>query len=235
MGHGFTGVHPHQLAVSFDHTGVRLREMARVEFGNRTLVAGAVGIEPRVQLKAPTVRGGDPLAQRIVERLGRAALFPGEKLRPRLERRRIDRIGGRAHLKHDRVEAQGLRAVENGEHLGTLLHRGQTGFAGPIDVGDGRDPDAAKFARRRRRHIGGIHGRDGRRCRRGRRIRGGAAGEKPDEQERKESTMGESRLHQKHHERLSARRTSPATESSAACAATTSVFRRSATIAVLTL
>ena len=114
LGHGFTGVHPHQLAVSFNHAGVRLREMARVEFGNRALVAGAVGIEPRVQLKAPTVRGGDPLAQRIVERLGRAALFPGEKLRPRLERRRIDRIGGRAHLKHDRVEAQGLRAVENG-------------------------------------------------------------------------------------------------------------------------
>ena len=62
LGHGFTGVHPHQLAVGFDHAGVRLREMARVEFGNRALVAGAVGIEPRVQLETPTVRGGDPLA-----------------------------------------------------------------------------------------------------------------------------------------------------------------------------
>jgi hypothetical protein len=84
----------------------------------------------------------------------RAALLAGEEFRPRLQRRRINRIGARAHLQHDGVQVQRLRAVENGEGFGLLLGHAQIIPARPVDIGDGGHPGGAEFARRRRRLVG---------------------------------------------------------------------------------
>ena len=151
---GLGRVHPELLTVGFHRLGMGPRDMIRREGRTGARVAGAVGVEPRVEFEPAAVCLGDPELQRIVKRRRWPALFAGQIFRPRLQRRRVERVGRRPHLEDDRVELKCARAVEDREGLRALLLGGQAGFARPVDVGDRGDPRRAEFARCRRRLAG---------------------------------------------------------------------------------
>ncbi len=68
--------------------------------------------------------------ERIVKRLRRLAHVAREILRPRLELRRIERVGRRPNLQDDRVEIQLDRLVENRDQLMLLPSAGSPGRDG---------------------------------------------------------------------------------------------------------
>ena len=83
---------------------------------------------------------GDRERQRVVA--GVAALGAGEVLRPRLQGRRPERVGGRANLHHDGVVVLRDGQVVVRDELGLLRGGREAGSARPVDVGHRRDPDA---------------------------------------------------------------------------------------------
>jgi len=150
-----------------DPFGMRAREMIQRgrRFGFR--MARAERIEPRVQLQPAFVRRANRERERIKKRLRRAPLRAGEIFRPRLERRGVKRIAHRPHLEQNRVEMQLRRAVEQRKQFRFLLRHRQPGLGRPINVRHRRQPRAAKFPRRQRRHdvIGGQQRRRPQQCR----------------------------------------------------------------------
>ena len=96
LGRRLTRIEPQVLAVLAHDLGVR---DARMIGRRRTLRAGhphAIRIEPDVQLQPAPMRLLDRELERIVKRLGRLAHSARKKLRPRLQLRRVQRIGLRA-------------------------------------------------------------------------------------------------------------------------------------------
>src|SRR5262249_35914119 len=91
--------------------------------------------------------------QWVVVRAGRLAEGAAEVLGPRLEFGGVQGVGHRPHLENDRVQFQLDTAVEQGEQLGLLAVGGEPFLRGPVDVGDGGDPDATELARRRGRRV----------------------------------------------------------------------------------
>jgi hypothetical protein len=181
-GDGLAGVHPEHVAVFLHDVGVRQADVVGREGGFGLGVAGAVGVDPDVQLEAAPVRLLDPDGERVVAR--RATLDAGEVFRPGFEGGGVECVGGGADLEDDGIEAHGLRAIEERDDLGALLRGGQAAFARPVNVVDRRDPDAAELARGGRRLVG----QRGRRCRRGRgRCRRGGGPAAGEEQRRSES------------------------------------------------
>jgi hypothetical protein len=118
-----------------------------------TIVRRAVRIEPRVQLESTLVRLLDRERQRIPRRLRPSPLPPRDVLRPRLVRRRIQRIGPRPNMKHDRVHIERDGPVENGQQLALLFPGRQPGLRRPIDIPDRRDPHRPEFPVDRRRRL----------------------------------------------------------------------------------
>ena len=74
--------------------------------------AGAVRVEPGVELESARVSLTDREGQRVVEGLRGLADRPRQVARPGLELRGVEGVAGRADLKHDRVQPDGLRAIE---------------------------------------------------------------------------------------------------------------------------
>ena len=109
-------------------------------------MAGTERIEPGVKFKPALVRLRNGESQWIVCRLRRLAHTAGQVLRPRFQVRRVKGIGGWTYLKDDGVEAQGHSLIEQRAQFGLLLRRWKRWPRGPIDVGNGRDPDPAKLA-----------------------------------------------------------------------------------------
>src|SRR5205823_12417896 len=89
------------------------------------------------------------------------ARLSGEELAPRFQLRRVQGVAHRPDLEDDRIQVQRLTLVEDRDQFRLLPVGGQAGLRRPVDVGDGRDPDAAELARhlRDRRLLGGRHGR----------------------------------------------------------------------------
>ena len=104
-------------------------------------------IDPGVELDAAPVRLVDPIVQRVEARTACIdALTPSQIDRPRLDARHVDGVAGRAHLKEDGVEPHALHIVEYGADLALELRGRQSGLRRPVDVIDGRHPDAAHLA-----------------------------------------------------------------------------------------
>src|SRR5262245_59253447 len=99
-----------------------------------------------MELEPAPVRLLDRKRVRILLWLERASLPPGQILRPRLELVIVQRVGARANVEHDRVHLQRHRPIEDREQLLLLFPRAERGLRRPVDVVDGRDPDAAKLA-----------------------------------------------------------------------------------------
>src|SRR6185503_6779497 len=102
---GVARIHPQKSIVAPDRRGILLRDVRRRERGV-SRVRGAIRIEPRVQLEPALVRLLDREREWIPRRLRRAALPPGEKLRPRFVRRCVERISTRTNLKYHGVEME---------------------------------------------------------------------------------------------------------------------------------
>ena len=166
-GGGIARVHPQVAAVLLDGRRVGGRETVARQRRLGRRVTGPVRVEPGVQFQAARMRLRHPEGQRVIHGQWRLALLSGQVFRPRLQLRRVNRVGAGPHLQHNRVQIQGLGAVEDGDRLGLLLGDRQIAAAGPVDIGDRRDPGGAEFARRRRRHFARnvLHGRHGRQAR----------------------------------------------------------------------
>ena len=128
-------------AVGDGPLGVELRRVRGREAGDvgREVHGDPVGVEPGVELEVAAVGLGDREGQRVVA--GVAALGAGEVLRPRLQGRRPERVGGRANLHDDGVVALRDGQVVVPDELGLLRGGGEAGSARPVDVGHRRDPD----------------------------------------------------------------------------------------------
>ncbi|MEN9509377.1 MAG: hypothetical protein RLZZ621_1940, partial [Gemmatimonadota bacterium] len=107
---------------------------------------GPIRIEPGVQFETARMRLTDGEGEWIVVRLRRASLDAGEIRRPRLQLRRIQRIGSGAYLQQDGIEPQLDGPVEDRNEFCLLLPLPQPRLGWPIDVGDTRHPGTAKFA-----------------------------------------------------------------------------------------
>ena len=81
----------------------------------------SVRVKPGVQLQSSLMRFIDRKGQGIIKRLRRFAHRAAEILRPRLNLRSVERIAHRPNLKHDRVQLQLSRLVEDGDQLRLLL------------------------------------------------------------------------------------------------------------------
>ena len=110
---------------------------------------GTVGIEPSVEFDTAFVGFFDSEAKGVPSGTRGRAHFAGEEGRPGFELRGIHGIAGRANLEDEGIEAQVSGFLDESEELGASLFGGETGFAGPVDIADGGDPCAAKFARGR--------------------------------------------------------------------------------------
>ena len=119
-------VHPQKLAIFSDEFGMRATDVVRGNGRNGFEVARAKGIEPGVQLQSAFVRLGNRERKRIIKRRGRLAHSAREVFRPGFERRRVQCVTGRAHLKNNRIEFQVGRGIENLDELGLLLLDGQS-------------------------------------------------------------------------------------------------------------
>jgi hypothetical protein len=108
-----------------------------------------VRVEPRVQLEVALVRLADGVRERVVA--GVTALRTGQVLRPRLDVRRPERVGGRPDLQHDGVVVLPYGVVQPGLQLGLLRGSGQSGPRRPVDVHHRRDPARSELPLRRRR------------------------------------------------------------------------------------
>ena len=149
LGCGFFGrIHPQKAPVLLDRVGAGFRD---VVWRHRRLgrgMARPIGIEPGVQFQATRVRLGDPELERVVPGLRRLALRAAQVFAPRFDFRGIYGVGAGAHLQHDGVQVQGAGALEDDDGFGLLLQGWQVRFAGPVNIGDGRHPGGAQFARR---------------------------------------------------------------------------------------
>jgi hypothetical protein len=72
-------------------------------------------VEPGVKLEPACVRRVDGESEWVVSRLGREPLLASEILGPRLVRRPVKCIGGRADVKNHRVELEREGSIEDGE------------------------------------------------------------------------------------------------------------------------
>ena len=118
-------VEPHIFAISADEVGTTFGNVV-VGHRLRRRVIRPIRIEPRMDENAAFMCLGDQKRERV-ERL-RLSHLPGQKLRPRLELRSIDRIRHRPHLKDDGVEPQLFSEIENRDQLRLLLFDGQALF-----------------------------------------------------------------------------------------------------------
>ena len=118
------GIHPQIRPVLAHELRIGAADVVRRR-RPRHRVAGAIRIDPRVQLEPALVRLGDREGERIVVRLRRAPHLPGEHLGPRLDVGAIQRVGGGPHLQDDGVHAELHALVEDREQLALLLVRGR--------------------------------------------------------------------------------------------------------------
>ena len=122
-GLGDAGVVVEPAAVGDGPLGVNLGRMGRCKAGD---VGGEVHrdaerVEPRVELEVAPMRLRDGEGQRVVSRV--LALRAGQVLRPRLQRRRPEGVGGGPNLDDHGVVAVGDGEVVVGHQLGLLLGR----------------------------------------------------------------------------------------------------------------
>ncbi len=152
---GIGRILPEVLAVAPHPFGTRHADMIGRGGGFRARDPRAKRIEPGVQLQSAPVGLRHGEGQRIVEGRGSRAHRAGEILGPRFEVRRVQGVARRAHLQNDRVEPEPGGVIEDFEKLGLLLGHGQSGPGGPVDVGFGGNPNAAKFTGHGRRSVVG--------------------------------------------------------------------------------
>src|SRR5688500_11530650 len=111
----------------------------------------AVGIEPRMQLETACMRLAHGKSERIVKRLGRTALLTREILGPWLERRLVERVASWTDMQNEGIETELARSIEQTDQLDLLRIHRQAGPRGPVDIGDGGNPDTTELADDRRR------------------------------------------------------------------------------------
>jgi hypothetical protein len=70
----------------------------------------------------------------------------GQVVRPRFQRRVVERIGHGPHLEDDGVQAEVTRCVEDAQHFRLRLRGGQVASRWPVHVPDGGHPHAAELA-----------------------------------------------------------------------------------------
>src|SRR5688572_12671467 len=134
---------------------MRARDVIGREGRARGRMTRAVRIEPRMQLQTASMRFAHRELEGIVKRFGRSALFTREILGPRLERRLVKRVSSRTHMQDEGIETELARSIEETDQLGLLRIDRQTGPRGPVDIGDGGNPDTTELADDRRRSTRG--------------------------------------------------------------------------------
>ena len=128
--------------------------MVDMRIGKRRIAcrAGAIGIEPSVELHVAAVAFGDEEGHQVEVSFGGESLLAGVEAAPRFQLRGIKSIGLGAHLEDDGVDAASLEVVQFADeapfhlrdrHLGVLALEG------------GLYPRASEFA------LGALIGRDG--------------------------------------------------------------------------
>src|SRR5687768_18557471 len=104
-------------------------------------MTSAVRIEPRMQLQTACMRFAHGELERIVKRLGRTALLTREILRPWLERRLVERVASWTDMQNEGIETELARSIEQTDQLDLLRIDRQARPRGPVDIGDGGNPD----------------------------------------------------------------------------------------------
>ncbi len=142
-------IEPEHLAVALHEIGARLADVIG-RFLEPRVEAGAVRVEPGVQLEPAPVGLVDPEAERVVVGFGPISLRAGEVRRPGLEARLVEGVGGGADLEDDRVEPDPGGGVEDADRLALLL-----GGESPGRVGQSMFATVATQAARNSRGNGG--------------------------------------------------------------------------------
>ena len=107
---------------------------------------GPVGIQPDMQLDASFMGGIGPEFQRIVKRGRRLSLFACQVVRPGFQFAFVEGITLRTHLQNDGVEMMYFEKIQQGDCFPLLFFGAQTGFTGPVDIGNRSYPGSPEFA-----------------------------------------------------------------------------------------
>ena len=103
----------------------------------------AVGVYPRMKLKAALVCALDPVGENVKVPVRRSAARAADVAALGEEGGLVKRVRRGAHLKKDRAQTHRRDVVEHGVGLGGERVGGKTGVRGVVDVVDACDPDAA--------------------------------------------------------------------------------------------
>ena len=142
-------VHPELFPVSLHEVRPPPRNVSRRRGRDRGRRARAIRVEPRVKLQPARMRTLDRERERVPEGLRRDALRAAQHLGPRLERGRIERVGGGPHLEDHRVRVQRREGVEKRDELLPLPGCRKSRCRRPVEVSDRRHPHASQLAARR--------------------------------------------------------------------------------------
>lgn len=147
---GEAWIHPLEIPIGSDPGGVGTADVCGVDWRSSRGESSSKRVKPSVQFEAALVSFVDCELERIVGWGGWGPHFAGEVFGPRFEFGGVESISGWADLEDDGVESEGLCLVENLDEFSFLHLGGEAGFGWPIDVSDGRDPEAPELTSERR-------------------------------------------------------------------------------------
>ena len=110
---------------------------------------GTVRIKPGMEFHAAFVCLFNPKTEWVIKGHRCPVLLPGEEIRPGFDIAFVQRICLRTHLKDHGIELVFLEIIQDAQGFCLLFFSGESGFAGPVDVGHGGNPGSTEFAQGR--------------------------------------------------------------------------------------